>query len=700
MKWKALVSTQNLKLAWRRINTGRNLQYKRFFREAYLVYESALDHHIRELHRALAAKAWQPTCATRIYLPKPSGLQRPLSLLDLEDQIVLQAVANRFAAKLYAQRQRVELHTVFSNKLASPKDSIFFLEQWQQTYGEFQKKCQEVFAQGYRWSAHFDLAAFYDTISHKLLLEGMSTKGDEEETKNTVQNWLGRWSSGDLDSAIGHGIPQGPVASGFLSEAFLLPIDRQLQKASFKYMRYVDDIRLFGRSESEVREAAIFLEQQCRNRGLIPQSSKCGIKELSSAAEAMGSLPSIPPQDGRGENEPPMKASAARKLLAGAIASRPYEIKDKSRFRFVMYRAPADSEILGRVLRLLPRHPEHIDAMAAYFGNYRQSRRIVVAALDYLASGVPYSYVRGELWHMVARLAPTAVLQHGLDLARQDARRRSRCVALSWGVMHYLMRCESAGLAQNDQRLSSENPISLSLLAPLFCDMGHKSARRIVRLLKGRTLMEQFAGARAMQRQRMSLADLGLRQRDLRPSCIVSLKALGVIQRQLHVEVRDYVGDKLTELYNCVKVPIWRTLLGAEYEFALQVLIEAAVRYPGACSDWLSLQDSFGDLALRQFMRFLSEKRLPGHMATANEDRLVKYGRLIVAGSAFQRQYPQIADPLRSIHNRRNTLPGSHPYADRGGSRNRYLTRNERDALTIEVKSAFDEIAAVVAQHT
>ena len=244
MRWKSLVSTLNLKLAWRRINTGRCLQYKRFFREAYLVYESALDQHIRELHRALVAKAWQPSCATRVYLPKPSGLQRPISLLELEDQIVLQAVANRFAAKLYAKRQRVELRTVFSNKLSSPKDSIFFLEQWQRTYGAFQIKCNDVFNKGYRWSAHFDLSAFYDTISHELLLESISTTADEPESKKLIKEWLGHWTSGSHGPMIGHGIPQGPVASNFLAEAFFLPVDIQMQKASFQYLRYVDDIRL------------------------------------------------------------------------------------------------------------------------------------------------------------------------------------------------------------------------------------------------------------------------------------------------------------------------------------------------------------------------------------------------------------------------------------------------------------------------
>ena len=128
MKWKSLISIQNLKLAWRRINTGTNLQYKRFFRESYWVYESAADKHIKQLHDDLVAKSWQPKYATRLYLPKPSGLQRPLSLLGIEDQILLQAIANLFAKRLYSKRQGVELKTVFSNKLSEPKGSIFFMD--------------------------------------------------------------------------------------------------------------------------------------------------------------------------------------------------------------------------------------------------------------------------------------------------------------------------------------------------------------------------------------------------------------------------------------------------------------------------------------------------------------------------------------------------------------------------------------------
>ncbi|MCC6207508.1 MAG: hypothetical protein IT488_05090 [Gammaproteobacteria bacterium] len=699
MRWQSLISTQNLKLAWRRITTGRNLQYKRFFRESYLVYESAADDHIRELHRALAAEAWQPSHATRLYLPKSSGLQRPLSLLGIEDQIVLQAIANQFATKLYKKRQRVELATVFSNKLTSPRDSIFFMERWQAAYSAFQEKCTEAFDQGLRWSAHFDLSAYYDTISHELLLSIASSDNSEPDTINTVKEWLRVWSADNIAAMTGHGIPQGPIASDFLAEAFFLPIDTQLQKATFRYLRYVDDIRLFGRSENEVRKAAILLEQECRHRGLIPQSSKFDIRELNSAGEAMGSLPSIAPTDGRDTSEQSMTAKEALKILASAIGGKPQKVKDKARFRYVMYRAPEDGKILNIVLRLFPRHPEHIDAFVAYLSNYSRRKSIVSAAFDYLESGVPYSYVRGELWHLIAGLARPDEMRRGLTMAREDGRNRSRCIALSWGVMHFLMKCEAEGLIRDRRRLATEHSISRSLLAPIFTDREFSPGGHAATLLRG-SLMEQLAGARELQKRNVTLTSLGLRQRDLATSCKTALASLGVIGRRHRVAERDWIAECLADLYGCNGRIIWREFLGTEYEHALQLLIEAKARFAGAYSDWLGLQDGFGDIVTRQLFDFLKRRELNGHSRTVgNDGKLVDYGNLLAAGTPFSIAYPVAATALRTLHDRRNKLPGSHPYDKKGGTRNKWLTKRERDLLVPQVRVALDELATVFEQN-
>ena len=124
-------------------------------------------------------------------------------------------------------------------------------------------------------------------------------RGGSIEINNTIREWLRTWSAEDPKTMTGHGIPQGPLASDFLAEAFFLPIDLSLQKERFRYLRYVDDIRIFGRTEGEVRNAALILEQKCRDRGLIPQTAKFEIRRVRSPSDAMGSLPSIPPTNNR-----------------------------------------------------------------------------------------------------------------------------------------------------------------------------------------------------------------------------------------------------------------------------------------------------------------------------------------------------------------------------------------------------------------
>lgn len=695
MRWESFVSTQNLRLAWRRINTGRNLQHKRFFREAYLIYEASLDQNLRALRQALRNKAWKPNHGTRIYLPKSSGLQRPITLLGIEDQIVLQAFANRVAKKLRVKRQSVELVCVFSNQLATPADSIFFTEQWQSTYRKFQEKCESLFKDGCRWAADFDLSAYYDTISHNVLKQIISPRKGGNETWKQLESWLQTWSATDGRSMKGHGIPQGPIASDFLAEIFFLPIDLKMLKQRITYIRYVDDVRLFGKTENEVRQAVIILEQLCRERGLIPQSSKCGIRELKTPEDAIGALPSIPPTDGRQPNDLGMSYDQARQMLVSALNKKHSLVTDKSRFRFIMYRAPADKKILRHALRLMPRHPEHIDAFMAYLHNYARSRPVTNAAISYLESGVPYSYVRGELYHLLARIGTPRDLKRTLPLAQGDARRRCDCAALSWGVMHFLIRCEKENLYNTKRQLNTEFPLSRSLLAPVIPDRMFSRKQVLEKMLRG-TLEEQLTAAREMQRRDISLQSLGLNGQQIGLQACRSLRALRVIRRGLRKN-EDWISSQLVARYSIPGRSVWRLLLGTEYEHALQILIEGDASFDLSPSNWLSLQDSFNDILVRRLFAYLAFRGKLRHAKTTDRNgKLVDFGVLLKAGTPFDAIYPKEAALLRDVHERRNQLPGSHPYEKKGGTRNRFLNKREQQLLVTKLGQIYTGIMEIV----
>jgi len=698
MRWESLVSTQNLRLAWRRINTGRNPHYKRFFRDFYLVYETALEKNLKVLKQKLYVHAWKASHAQRIYIPKPSGLQRPISLLGLEDQILLQAVANIIAKKITKKRKSVELRCVFSNALSELKGSIFFLQPWQKTYSAFQEKCKTLFREGNEWIAHFDLAAYYDTISHDMLFRIISPRNRHPETWEEVKKWLRVWSASQTVAMTTHGIPQGPIASDFLAEAFFLPIDIELQKRSIRYVRYVDDIRLFGEDENEVRRAGIMLECLCRDRGLIPQGKKFAISRAKNLEEALGILPSIPPTEDSEEPDQ-MNRQEALRFLRSCIGGKPLKVKNKSRFRYVMYRAPNSPKVLDKVLLLMPRHPEHIDAFAAFFSNYVKNKRIAKVIINILCSGLPYNYVRGELWHLLARLGTQGQLEQALEMARNDAREREKCLGLSWGVMNFLLRCQEEGLCSIGTRLNAEHPMSRALLASRIPQTEFVPKKVVVSMLKG-TLEEQLAAARLLQTKNCSLSHLNLGQQELSQVCRNSLRALGVIRRAIQA-TSDWIGERLEKRYGGSLSQSWRSLLGAEYEHALQMLIEADAMIELTRSNWLQIQDSFNDIVIRQFIIYLRQRGLPGgeqRIITKN-GRFVKYGTLLQGNGPLAVEFPTIQATLLKVHDRRNKLPGSHPYDEKGGAQNRWLTIKERNLMLNYTGQALRDIATFVNDH-
>ncbi len=158
MKLNQLATHPNLALAWRRITTGSNYQYKTLYRNLYYAYEVAVDANLRNLRDRILGGTFEPSLPERIYIPKVSGLHRPLSLLHIEDQVVFQAFANLAAKKTQKRREPMQFKTVFSNILQK-SDSIYFFRKWQATYAAFQRRIQKLFYQdGMRWVADFDLA--------------------------------------------------------------------------------------------------------------------------------------------------------------------------------------------------------------------------------------------------------------------------------------------------------------------------------------------------------------------------------------------------------------------------------------------------------------------------------------------------------------------------------------------------------------
>ena len=342
VKLNQLATRPNLELAWKRITTGANIPYKSLYRELYHVYGVAIDAHLSDLRERILGEVFSPSPPVRIYAPKASGLHRPFSLLHIEDQIVLQAFANLAARKMQKRRAPVQLKNVFSNIIQDP-DNIYFFRRWKTSYAAFQRRIWKLYDAGMHWVGDFDLAAFYDTISHELLIKTLYPRTDSQAL-DWMKECLKTWSSDLRTSGHGHGLPQGPLASDFLAECFLLPIDLKLKKIP-GYLRYVDDVRFLGQDENDIRQKVIALERLCRERGLIPQTGKFAIKEAKDVQEALGMLPSISDPHHQ-ESGASLDDEEVEELLSSAIGGKPQRVVDKTRLRYVLYRAEPASKVL------------------------------------------------------------------------------------------------------------------------------------------------------------------------------------------------------------------------------------------------------------------------------------------------------------------------------------------------------------------
>ena len=688
-----LATTKNLLLAWHRIGTGTNQQHKRYFRNIYAAYAIALKENILALSSRLSHESYEPQSPVRIFVPKPSGLQRPLTLLCMEDQIVLQAIANIFAKKLYARRRKVELNCVFSNVLSHEKDNIFFLRDWHETYQAFAGKIDALFKQGLCWVGEFDLAAYYDTISHDLLLKTAFPRGGLGSHFRKMQAWFGTWSADKTNYSHGHGIPQGPIASDFLGESFFLPIDEKMG-AAFKYLRYVDDVRLFGRSEREVQKAAIELEVVCRNRGLIPQAKKCGIRRVTSTKDVLQFIPSLVFNDGYSE-EPSRKLSARKSILElrKSLGGRPLRIQDKARARYALYRGTPSTKLLRYILALISRHPEHIDSLFFMLSQFPPNRK-TKEAVGRLIRESPYQYIRGESWLLLALLLSQEEMMAFVNDALTVARNSHAGFSESWGACAFLCYAEQKGLGKYSRWLFYKPPLLQALLAQLIPKARYAENDVMPHIIKRSAIEPGLAATSLLVHERVSLKSLGIKPEQLSGTVHNVYRKIGLIRgRAIGVEP---IAELLARSVGVTEWDGWKRLVAKDYRHACQILAQAVPVIDSNRSLWLINQNSFNNAVFIAFQKWLDEHNMPGTVALTDQTgKLKQFGQMLNANNQFSRLFPTIADAFRALNNRRNTVPEAHPYK-RTGKRTEPLRAAEQKGLITKLKGAFDKIEKLV----
>ena len=228
----------------------------------------------------LGQRRYRPKPLKRIYIPKPNGKKRPISIPTMLD---------RAQQALYLQglepvaETRADPHSYGFRRKRSTADAIAY--------------CYLILGRKYsaQWVLEGDIKSCFDKISHRWL------EANIPMDRKMLKSWLKcGFVDGKKRFPTEEGTPQGGIASPVLSNMALDGLEREL-KARFPssrkpdenpqvhFVRYADDFLITGRSKELLeKEVKPVVEAFLAERGLTLSAEKTHITHIEAGVDFLG----------------------------------------------------------------------------------------------------------------------------------------------------------------------------------------------------------------------------------------------------------------------------------------------------------------------------------------------------------------------------------------------------------------------------
>lgn len=230
---------------------------------------------ISELQQDLQQGKYRPSPVLRRYIPKPDGGNRPLGIPTVKDRVAQQA------AKLV-------LEPIFECDFS---DSSYGYRP-----GRNQTQAMEVvrkaFIDGYTQVLEVDIADFFGTIDHDLLMKLLQQRISDRKALKLVKGWL---KAGVLDEGAHSetlaGVPQGGVISPLLANIYLNVLDQIWeQEGAGTLVRFADDAVILCRTPKGIERAKETLNLCLAILGLKANETKTKKVDLREGREGFDFL--------------------------------------------------------------------------------------------------------------------------------------------------------------------------------------------------------------------------------------------------------------------------------------------------------------------------------------------------------------------------------------------------------------------------
>jgi hypothetical protein len=189
-------------------------------------------------------------CSLKLLAPKGRFGYRAVTQLDPFDHLLYTGMIHEIAATIEGFRVSKEKSVACAYRVDMDAGGRLF--QPHSGWPDFQQqsikltkisKCKLVVSA--------DISDFYNQVSHHRVQNALASAGIKEERANNVEIFLRNVNSGHHS----RGLPVGPSASILLAEACLADVDNFLMRRGYEHTRYVDDFRIFCRSEEQAISA-------------------------------------------------------------------------------------------------------------------------------------------------------------------------------------------------------------------------------------------------------------------------------------------------------------------------------------------------------------------------------------------------------------------------------------------------------------